>query len=229
MDHEITHPETLATLQTFRELTAEERKEVAKHCRTLHYETGAHIIRLGEKGTDVFFLAAGLAKATIYSEIGRQFTLQNLEPGTMFGELAALDQQPRSAYVITLTDSLVLSMDYKSFLDTIYRYPSVALATMLRLCQMVRNLSAKTHMRNTLSARARVCAELLRLATAETIQGNRVSLDNPPTHAEMATFVGASRETVSREITYLKQQKLIAAKGRVLHILDVAKLARMID
>ncbi|MCB1714567.1 MAG: Crp/Fnr family transcriptional regulator [Candidatus Competibacteraceae bacterium] len=229
MDHELTHPETLNALQAFRELTAEDRQAIAKLCHTLHYETGAHIIRLGEHDTDVFFLAAGRAKATIYSEVGRQFTLQTMEAGTMFGELSALDQQPRSAYVIALEESLVVSMSAEAFLNILYRYPPVALATLHRLCQMVRNLSAKTHMRNTLSARARVCAELLRLATQENISNNRVDLKNPPTHAEIATFVGTSRETVSREIAYLKQENLFASKGRAWRILDVAKLAQMID
>ena len=227
--HDSTHPETLAALQAFRGLDPPARQDIAKYCRSQRFQTGENIIVLGERSTDVFFLAAGCAKATIYSEVGRQFTLQTLEAGTMFGELAALDGQPRSAYVIALEDSLAVSMSAQSFINVIHRYPSVALATLQRLCGMVRALSTKTFRRNTLSAQARVCAELLRLAAAQKTGPNSAYLRQPPTHAEIATFVGTSRETVSREISHLRRQGLIKSSGRAIHILSVAKLVQMVE
>lgn len=227
--HDSTHPETLATLRAFRELDAQARSEIAQHCHTQNFQAGENIIILGEANTDVFFLAAGQAKATVYSEIGRQFTLQAIETGSMFGELAALDNKPRSAYVIALTDALVISMSQEAFMETIYRYPEVARATLQRLCGMVRHLSVQTHRRNTLSAQARICAELLRLAATHKTGPNRAYLKNPPTHAEMATFVGTSRETVSREMSRLRRQGLLISHGRAIEITDVARLMHMIE
>ena len=226
--HDSTHPETLAALQAFRELDPSARQDIAKYCRSQRFEAGENIIVLGERSTDVFFLAAGRAKATIYSEVGRQFTLQTLEAGTMFGELAALDGRPRSAYVIAMEESLAVSMAAQSFINVIHRYPSVALATLRRLCSMVRSLSTKTYRRNTLSAQARVCAELLRLAATQKTGPNSAYLKQPPTHAEIATFVGASRETVSREMSHLKQQGLLQTSGRAIRIMDVTKLMQMV-
>jgi len=230
MDNTNIHPAMLTKLQLFRGLDTEQHQSIAHYCRKLNFTAGDYIIRLNEESNDVFFLAEGQVKVTVYSQPGRQITLQTLTPGACFGEVAALDRQPRSAYVIALTDCIVISMSADAFLEILQRYPSVALATIGRLCHMIRNLSLKTHMRNALSARARVYAELLRLAMQEKKRHhNRACLSKLYTHSELASFAGTTRETVSREIAHLKSLGLIDTSKRTIEITNIAKLAHMLD
>lgn len=221
-------PETLKIIQAFHDLSPAERKVIAERCKARRYDVGQQIVSYKDDSYDVFFILNGQVQAINFASSGQQVTFQDLETGQMFGELSAIDGAPRSACVIAVTDALVISMAAQDFQHILEQYPVVAQATLRRLTGMVRGLTARVFERNVLTSVQRVRAELLRLAQDEMQDDNSAVIRQLPTHTEIATHIGTSRETVSREIKKLSAIDLLKREGNDYVITDVSGLAQKI-
>ncbi len=222
------NPQTLTGIEAFRSLTLQERQAILPCCRYHHYRANQQVISHREPSCDVYFIISGQAQAIIYSADGRQVTLQTLEAGQMFGELAAIDRQPRTCCVIATTECEMLTMDPADFMATLYAYPGFATVTLKRLTTMVRQLSAAIVERDTLPARQRVRNVVLRLALDNMHDDNTARIIPAPTHADIAHHTGVRRETVSRELADLKKAGFIARQDGMLVIQRVTTLARLV-
>lgn len=220
--------ETLGQINAFRDLTRAEREHIMTFCHGRTYQPGQYIVSYKDDSKDVFFIVSGSVQAINYGSSGHQVTLQDLEAGQMFGELSAIDGEPRSAHVVTVTDAIIVSMTPQSFMQMLDDYSSVARATFKRLTGMVRNLGNKVYYRDVLPAHQRVRAELLRLAFEQQRPNDTAVISPAPTHNDIAFHIGARRETVTRELASLRDSGLIMRRGNDLLICDVARLTRMI-
>jgi CRP/FNR family cyclic AMP-dependent transcriptional regulator len=96
----------LATLKhapLFRSLTDDEAYRLDSQCFWRRYEAKQQILGHGEGGTDTFFVISGIVRALIRRSGGREVILGDIHVGEFFGELAAIDGQPRSASVVGVT------------------------------------------------------------------------------------------------------------------------------
>lgn len=239
--HPLISAQALCGVEAFSRLDSAARQELAARCRGDLYRAGQRILGSDDRSGDVYFVISGRVQATVFSLGGRQVTLQDLGPGEMFGELAALDGGARSAHVIAVTDTLLCALPPVAFRTALRRYPEVAEATLLRLTGMVRALSARVFEASALPVRHRLYAELLRLAlsaegrrgrdggVAEGADGGvRIELDPAPTHAELASRIGTHREGVTRELNRLRRRGLLSGGRRRLVVHDLAQLQAMV-
>ena len=134
---------------------------------------------------------------------------------------------PRSATVVALTDSLIVSMPADVFWDAMMRYPEICAATLKNLTALVRLLCDRVVEFSTMGVKKRIYAELLRLATRQAQNDNSAVISPTPTHAEIASLVSTHREAVTREMSHLAQAGLIERRDGTLVVLDVAELARI--
>ena len=149
---------------------------------------------------------------------------------TCFGELAAIDGEPRSAHVVSLSQSTLARLNAKDFWHILMKYPSVAKNTYQYLSGLVRLLSERVIELTTLGVNSRIHAELLRLAlTGEKLSSSVRKIKNAPTHSEIANRVSTNRETVSREMSALTSQGIIKKVGKTLIIQDYIKLQTLVD
>ena len=221
---------SLSGIQIFADIAINERKEIASLCQFLIYEDGDTIISHQEESNDVYFILSGTVRITIYSHSGRQITFRDLAAGQIFGELAAIDGEPRSAHVISLSHSTLAHLNAVEFCNILTRYPSVARNTFRYLSGLVRQLSDRVIELTTLDVNSRIHAELARLAhTGEILSSSKRKIKNAPTHAEIANRVSTNRESVSREISVLTNQGVIKKEGRVLIIEDYNELQKMVN
>lgn len=221
--------ETLAGIELFRELPAEQRKEIAKSCHAHQYPAKHQIVSHADLSTDVYFIVSGQVRATIYSASGKEVTFRDLGAGEMFGDLSALDGEPRSATVITLADSLVLSMSGEAFIGVLRNHPQIALATLKDLAGLVRLLTERIIEMSTLGVKNRIHAELLRLSQKGNKENNTVIISPIPTHANIASRVSTHREAVTRELNELAHMGLVERRSGCLLIKDVERLVRMVE
>ena len=93
------------------------REPLLDRSRLIHARRGQIIIAEGASATDVYFIASGLVQVSLFSLHGRETILRDMGPGRIFGELAAIDNQPRSASVIAIEDSQlsIIAADQKHF------------------------------------------------------------------------------------------------------------------
>ncbi len=221
--------ETLAGIKLFRKLPADDRKALASRCRARRYAAKAQIVSHAEHSTDVYFIVSGEVRATIYSAGKREVAFRELEAGDMFGDLSAIDGKPRSATVVALIDSFVVSMAGNVFREVLQTYPVVAMGVLEELTDLVRGLCERVIEMSTLGVNNRIHAELLRLAQKHMQGKNSAVISPPPTHADIANHVSTHREAVTRELNHLSQIGLIERRSKELVINDVGKLARMVE
>lgn len=220
--------ESLVGVEVFRRLGPAERGKLAALCQGRRYSADQRILSHKDEDRDVYFIISGKVRVTIYSLSGREITFRDQSAGEMFGELGAIDGEPRSAHVMAIEDSLVASMPRETFWEVLHDYPEVAEFTLKRLASLVRLLSERVFEFSTLAVRNRIHAELLRLARENLHDDNTATVVPSPTHADIASRISTHREAVTREYHELTSAGLIEQRRGELVINDVARLESMV-
>lgn len=219
---------TLAGIAIFASLPSKTLKAVAQTCSWRPYQAGESVVDYLDASDDVFFVTTGEVSVTIYSVSGKAVSFRSLGPGSVFGEYAAIDGDPRCASVVAKTDCLIASMSAPEFRRLLESEPAVGQGLIRELVRNVRTLTKRVYEFSTLAVNNRIQAELLRLASLALRQGKTVRLVPPPTHADIASRVSTHREAVTRELNRLSRIGLIERQSGVLIICDVDRLAEML-
>ena len=208
---------------------AEQRLEsLAQQCAWHRIVAGQLIVARNSADRDVHFIVRGRVRVTSFSPGGRQVTFHDVAAGEMFGDLAAIDGKPRSADVLALDEVLLASLNAEAFRDLVAAEPLVCDRMLQRLADQVRGLSERVIELSTLGVQNRIHAELLRLAREAGATGNVARIEPPPRHADIASQVSTYREQVTRELSALARQGLLAKDGHALVLCDVERLQRMV-
>jgi CRP/FNR family transcriptional regulator, cyclic AMP receptor protein len=206
-----------------------DRIALADQWTVRRFERGEMIIAHDEAGRDVFFVLEGRARATIFSEHGRAVTYRDIEPGDIFGELAAIDGEPRSASVVALEAVRVARLSETAFRKIVTARPTVAWALLQYFSRQMRRMTERLYEFNTLVVRKRLIRELLRIAGSAGGAQGQGSIVPAPTHFELAAKIGTHREAVSREMSALAKRGLIARSGGGLVLHDMETLKALAD
>ena len=220
--------ETLARIGLFQALDARAIDDLDTQCSWRRVTSGQWLIDYQDASNDVFFVASGSVYVTIHSA-GREVLLRQINAGEFFGELAAIDGQPRSSGIVAATDVTIARMPASIFRTAIHAHQSVCDRLLEILARQIRTLANRVNEFSTLDVRYRIYAELLRLSRAEPGQADRAIISPPPVHAEIAARVSTRRETVSRELKALERAGLIERRRGALVLRDVPRLTRLIE
>jgi CRP-like cAMP-binding protein len=206
----------LATVPLFSGLQRDEIQKFADLTRERAYPKGSVILFQDDPGDSLFVLRAGRVKVVLIGEDGREVILGVLEPGAHFGELALIDDQPRSAHVIAMDDSQLLILRREDFRRRVEANPSVAWALLTELSRRLRRADVKIGGLVLLDVPGRIARLLLDLAD----ESGSDAIDKPLTHQTIAQMIGASRETVSRAMKEFQDAGLITVERRRISVGD---------
>ena len=220
--------ETLATVGLFRSLDAASIALLNTQCSWRRLSRNQWIVDYQDVSNDVFFIVSGTVRVKLQSVSGREALLREINAGDFFGELAAIDGEPRSAGIIAVTDVTVARMPASVFRTAIHSHPDVCDQLLALLAGQVRMLANRVNEFTTLDARHRIYAELLRLSRPETGRPGQAVVSPPPVHAEIAARVSIRREAVAREFKSLERVGLIARRRGALVLTDTARLRQLI-
>lgn len=221
--------ERLARVGLFAEFSAKQLDDVAKRCQQRNYAGGQQIVGHLDETNDVYFILSGRVRVNMYSPAGKVVSFRDIDAGETFGELAAIDGLPRSANVVALQDAAIASMSAKAFWEVLMSHPEAASLTLRRLASLVRLMTERVFEISALAVRNRVQSELLRLARHGLERDNTSVISPAPTHADIASRVSTHREAVTRELNDLARAGLVARQSGALVVLDVARLAQMVE
>lgn len=210
-------------------LSDSQRQNVAQLCSWRHYSNNEQIIDRQSDASDIFFIVEGRVRVVNYSLSGREVTFDDLKAGQHFGELSAIDSEPRSASVMALTNCNIASMPQERFLNLLEKEPQIALRLMQGLTSMVRASTLRIMDLSTLAANNRVQADLLRLAKKQMDGENRAVISPIPVHADIASRVSTTRETVARVLNDLARKGLVIREKSALIINDLENLQEMVE
>lgn len=197
---------------------------LAAHGRQMRVRKGQVLLAVGLPANDVYVMLDGAVSVSLVSAQGRETVLRAIGKGEMFGELAAIDGEPRSADVIAIENSTLLVIPGAAFTALIGTEPVLSLWLARYLAQQVRYLTNRIYELSTMGVGPRLQAELLRLAGNPDGSGRAV-IGRIPTQAELAARIGTNRETVTREFSVLLKEGLVVREGRRIVVPSVDRLS----
>jgi CRP-like cAMP-binding protein len=212
----------LRQVPLFSSLEDADLRALAPYLRERRFNRGALVLMQGEQGDSLYLIAEGQVKVVLIGEDGREVILSVMGPGSFFGEMSLIDEQPRSANVVAMQDSVLLQLRREDFQARVRSSPEVALGLIRELSQRLRRADETIGGLALRDVNGRLASLLLELAGEE--DGTRIT--RRLTHATIAQMVGASRETVSRSLKTLATAGVIRMEGREIAILDPAVLRR---
>jgi CRP/FNR family transcriptional regulator, cyclic AMP receptor protein len=219
---------SLAGIDMFDGLDEAERKRLEQRCQWRRFAAGQTILERGGDCRDVLFIVQGAVNIVNFSQSGREIAYANLSAGECFGELAAIDGQPRSASVVATEPTLVAVLSGERFLELLKERAAVTFRMLTRLATMVRSGDVRIMELSTLAATQRVYAELLRMAKPDAAGTGLYVIHPLPPLREVASRVSTTRETVARAMSQLYPSGIIRRKGRSLYIMDRAKFEELL-
>lgn len=219
--------QSLRGIAILADLPAGDLQALERACQWHRFERGRQVFDRASTDRDVYFVVEGRVDIVDYSLTGREVSYASVPAGGFFGELAAIDGEPRSASVVAGLPSTIASLDCNQFRETLRRQPTVALHVLERLARIVRSNNERIMDLATLGAVQRVHRELHRLAGGKA--SGEVVVDPAPTQSEIARRAATTRETAARVISALRKTGLIRRRGRGLTIVDPAALGRSAD
>jgi CRP/FNR family cyclic AMP-dependent transcriptional regulator len=187
-------PADLKSIPLFQGVQETDLRALAERTVTRSYPKQAIIVNEGDESDSLYLILAGRVKIYLSDDTGKELILAIKGPGQYFGEMV-LDEQPRSASVITLEPAqfAVLSRaDFKAFL---LKHAEVALQLIQNLIRVARGLNQNVRSLATLDVYGRVARILLELAVE---RDGKMVIPERLTQKDLAARVGASREMINR-------------------------------
>lgn len=178
-------------------------------------------------GSSIYFILDGWVKVRTHNLDGKEITLNVLGRGEMFGEMAALDEVPRSTDVMTLVPTRVCNIPAQDFTEVTQVMPMAGIRLAQMMARRLRQVNRRLRMREADSL-ARVADVLLFLVDGQSNPTpNRALIPNLP-HREISSLSGLARETVTRSLIKLEKQGHIHRQRDVLEIPDLGRLEKLL-
>ncbi len=205
--------ESLRTIPLFSSVGDEDLESIASLLIERRFPKNKTIVEEGLPGDYMYVIREGRVKVAKLSGDGREKILEFLEAGAFFGEMSLLDSAPRSASVKALTDTRILALARNDFLNVLRKNPDVALAVVRELTRRLRQVDEQASSLSFQRVKERTKGLLVRLAqedAGETGWRATPSL----THQQIADMIGTSRETVTRAVKGLKEERWLQQRGK---------------
>lgn len=212
---------TLASIPLFAHIPQQELAKLSAMARQENYPKNAEIIAEGERSSGLYILLSGKVKVVLRSEEGKEIILALLNPPEYFGEMALLDDEPRSADIVAMAPTTVLIISKQEFKAWLQRQPDMAFVIMRTLAQRLREADRKIGDLALMDVYGRVVRALKSLAKQDS-EGRMVVSENL-SQQSLADIVGASREMVSRTLKDLSQVGHIWFDGKDIIVNDHAE------
>lgn len=211
--------ELLQTVSLFWDLTEEELGYISDKMVSRHYDIHQMILLEESEGEQCFFVVRGSVKITRISKDGKEVILAILNEGEFFGEMSLLDGESRSANVIALDKTEVLTLNRTDFLNVLKKYPQIAIQLLKEMAHRLRKSDRQIASLSLSDAEKRITLCILRIADEQgIIKKGDVSISKAPIQQDIANMSGTSRETVSRALKILEDEGFISRNGRELTI-----------
>jgi CRP/FNR family cyclic AMP-dependent transcriptional regulator len=221
--------ETLARIGLFAGLDAAEIARLDTQCIWRRFEAGTEILSRSDSSADIYFIVAGTVRVIISSVNGRDTVFRDIEAGSYFGELAAIDGRERSASIVARTNATLARMPAAVFRELAMRNGPLCYQLLENAVAQIRYLTERINEFRVLDVRHRIYAELVRLARLPAPGATEAVISPPPVHQEIADRISSRREAVARELKNLEREGLLARRRGALAITDLAALTRRIE
>ena len=213
----------------FADLPEEEIQALSSATKRRTFRSGEVIFHRDDPGQVLYMIKEGKVKICIISPDGQEVSLAVLGKGEYFGEFALLDGLPRSTDAVALEKVECYTLQRSDFLNAILKNPKIAILVLEALSKRLRTTDQMVEDLIFLDVYGRVAKKLLELADAHGVKtGEGVLIDVRLTQQELASIVGASRESVNKVLGYFTDKNFISTDKHHITIHNTNDLKRCI-
>ncbi len=212
----------------FRDESPETIDLLATHARLTAFAAGSRIFSKGDEGLGLLAVISGLVKISVPSPDGKQLVLNLIGPNEIFGEIALLDGEPRTADATAVTKCQLLALDRRDFVRILAEEPAFAIKVLALVSRRLRQTTEQVEDLTFSSPRTRLAKALLRLADMQAAGSDghaRVAI----TQKELGRTIGLSRESTNKCLRDWENAGYIAVEKGTCTIKDRAFLTNLIQ
>ncbi len=194
------------------------------------YRRRAVVWSPGQQASTIYVVRSGIIKVSKVSDEGRELTLHFFTRDMLLGELSVVSETTHDTHAEAFEDSNLLAISKDDFIRVMMRHPPLAMRMIRLLGERRRSLENRVENLLFKSAHARLAGLFLELAVHFGVRDSRgVIVNLKLTHKEIASLIGATRETVSFAILDLRKDSLIITEGKRVVLVDEARLKQLRD
>ncbi|TNF60228.1 MAG: Crp/Fnr family transcriptional regulator [Rhodobacteraceae bacterium] len=179
----------------------------------------------GDEGDALYAVMSGAIELSVLSREGRKLTLDVVGPGALFGEIALFDPTTRTASAVAVGQTRLMRVRNAELLDELRRAPELAIDLVRLAGQRMRWMAKQLHEQVFLPMPSRLARKILHLTTSAWGAGDTLDMSQ----SELADFVGATREAVSKTLSGWKAKGVIENTRGGLRITDRDALQTLAD
>ena len=215
----------LKHVELFSHLTTEQLEHLATQARENSFRKNVVLMNQGDSGESMFIIKSGSVKVFLSDDDGRELVLYEQGPGAVIGDIALLDNEPRSASVMTLEPSSALIIGKQAFLDCLRQSPETAINIIRSLTARLRDATEGSRRLALDNVYRRLVDKLYELAGVDPQVGTKPDALIPPalpkkySHQELGNMIGASREMVGKIMAELVKGDYVEVREGCLHIM----------
>jgi CRP-like cAMP-binding protein len=213
----------------FASLSPVELETLVSMLRRRSIHKGDFLFHKGDEGTALYIISKGLIKIAVPTKQGDEVTLAMLMDGDFFGEMALLDDMPRSADAVAMSDTQLYVLNRTDFLSFLIHDEHAVRAIFQALSLRLRRTDDMVAEVCFLNVSARLAKRLADLVTSQhQAEKDDQAVDIHLTQRELASLIGVSRETINRELKVLRQKGILTTARNTITIHDLERLKQRI-
>lgn len=191
------------------------------------YPGGQALFHMGDEGGSLHFIERGRVKITIPSSSGEELILAILGAGDLLGELSLIDGKPRSATVLALEETDTLCLHREDLLALMRNRFDVVEKILKVLARRIRDTDMHLAEAHFLDITSRLAKKILDLGDTFGIrEGGRIRIGVKITQKDLASMIGATRESINKQLKALRDQGLVRISGGTIEILNRERLVQ---
>lgn len=222
--------QALQAVPFFNSLSSEEADNLAKLLVIRRFGTEQIVFHHGDPGGLLYIISKGRVKITHSTSEGQEAMLAIVGAGDFFGELALLDDSPRSATAEALEPTETLTLHREDFMRYIQDNPDFALQVLQTMARRIRRLNNQVSDIFFLDLPARLARQLLELADEhgrQTPEG--ITIQIALTQTDLAEMTGATRVSINKALGRFRRAGWVKVNGRKFTIVKRQELVTLIQ
>src|SRR6201992_4107357 len=206
----------------FCDLAPEALDQLCRSAKPSTLKRGATIFSKGDPGNSLFAVITGTVKISISSADGRSAILNLIGGGELFGEIAVLDGQARTADATANSNCEIFAIDRRDFLPFVAAHPDLAMKFIELLCTRLRWTSDQVEQVILQNLPGRLAGALLRLAEKYNLAQSERTI--AITQQELSEMVGMTRESINKQLRVWAARNWVRLDHGAIVVLDADSL-----
>lgn len=217
----------LTHVPIFNHLSDEELVQVAKTSRSKQFTKGEMIFHAGEPSHYLYIVHRGKVKISRTDESGKEQIIRILEPGDFLGELSLFTFSENENDAFVMMDSDICMIHRQDIHQLLRQYPNISVKILEEFSYRLDKTEKLVSQLTSKDAEKRIASYLIDLSKE---QNDQTTITLPMTRKDLASYLGAAQETISRKLSSFQERGWIKQKGqKQIQIVDFHSLTKIVE